>query len=360
MPTGADRILGNLPPTFAPLPRPTVLAGLADAFGGELLGAENSLAAVMFAHWVDYADANVTALTDLPSIASLYGLAPRDDETIEGFRVHLKRYIKTFLDGTATVRGISRIVAEALGLLIADGDTQLDTWWNRSPSSLLATVEVAGDDAAALLFGTPSVSVRGMPARAAEFAGTVDLSQPIDLRGRSLLNLAVDHGAAATFDLAAYLGDPAAADIGAVVAALGAAPGVVAEARAGRLAIRSATAGSTSFLELGDIAGDATLAILGIAAREYTGSAASNARIIGAVDLPARFDLTTQRYLRLTIDGTKSYEIDCAAANAATTTPQQVVDAIAAEAGAGVASLQANRLVVASPTRGSPARLRCA
>ncbi|SEE85035.1 hypothetical protein SAMN05444161_7440 [Rhizobiales bacterium GAS191] len=352
MPTDADRILGNLPPTFAPLPRPTALSGLADAFGGELLGAENTLAAVMFAHWVDYADTNVTTLTDLPSIASLYGLAPRDDETTEGFRAHLKRYIRTFLDGTVTVRGISRIVAEALELLIADDYTQLDTWWSR-PGSLLTTVEAAGDDAAALLFGTPSVSVRGMPARAAEFAGTVDLSQPIDLRGRSLLRFSVDGGAATSFDLAAHLGNlTAAADIGAIVTALATAPGIVAEARAGRLAIRSATTGSTSALELGDIAGDASAAILGIAPQEYAGAAASNARILGAVDLPASLDLTTQRYLRLTLDGTKSFEIDCAAANAAATTPQQVVDAITAEAGAGVASLQANRLVAASPTPG--------
>jgi hypothetical protein len=352
MPTGADRILANLPPTFAPLPRPTALSGLADAFGGELLGAENTLAAVMFAHWVDYADTNATALTDLPSIASLYGLAPRDDETIEGFRAHLKRYIGTFLDGTVTVRGISRIVAEALELLIADDYTQLDTWWNRRPSSLLTTVESAADDAAALLFGTPSVSVRGLPARAAEFAGTVDLSQPIDLRGRSLLQLSVDGGATTTFDLAAHLGNPAAADIGAIVIALAAAAGIVAERRDTRLAIRSATVGSTSILELGDIAGNASAAILGIAPHEYAGTVASAARIVGAVDLPAALDLITQRYLRLTIDAARSYEIDCAAANAATTTPQQVVDAITAEAGAGVASLQANRLVVASPTLG--------
>ncbi|SED64844.1 hypothetical protein SAMN05519104_4002 [Rhizobiales bacterium GAS188] len=351
MPTDADRILGNLPPTFAPLPRPTAISGLADAFGGELLGAENTLAAVMFAHWVDYADTNVTTLTDLPSIASLYGLAPRDDETIEGFRAHLKRYIRTFLDGTVTVRGISRIVAEALELLIADDYTQLDTWWSR-PGSLLTTVEAAGDDAAALLFGAASLSVRGMPARAAEFAGTVDLSQPIDLRGRSLLRLSVDGGAATSFDLAAHLGNLAAADIGAIVTALATAPGIVAEARAGRLAIRSATTGSTSALELGDIAADASAAILGVAPYEYAGTAASNARIVGAVDLPASLDLTTQRYLRLTIDGARSYEINCAAANAAATTPQQVVDAITAEAGTGVASLQANRLVVASPTLG--------
>ena len=70
MTTSADRILANLPPTFAPLPRPTAISTLADAFGGQLLQAENSLAAVMFAHWVDYADAGADTLTDLAAIAA--------------------------------------------------------------------------------------------------------------------------------------------------------------------------------------------------------------------------------------------------------------------------------------------------
>ena len=73
MTTNADRILANLPPTFAPLPRPTAISALADAFGGELLQAENTLAAVMFAHWVDYADANGDVLADLPRSRSYTG-----------------------------------------------------------------------------------------------------------------------------------------------------------------------------------------------------------------------------------------------------------------------------------------------
>jgi hypothetical protein len=352
MATAADRILANLPPTFAPLPRPTAISAVADAFGGELSQAENALAAVMFAHWVDYADTNVDVPTDLPLIAALYGLAPRDDETIEEFRAHLKRYIRTFIEGTVTVRGICRIVAEALGLIIADESPQLDTWWNRGPDAELISVKAAGDDAAAALFGTAAVAVRGTAARAATFPGTVDLSNPIDLRGRSQLRLAINGGAAATFDLAAQLNDPGAATIDQIVAALGTIPGVVAAGQDGRLILRSATAGAASTLELGDLAGDAVPAILGIAAHEFSGTVASQARIAGTVDLPAVLDLTRLRYLRLTIDGKASYEIDCAASNPAATSPAQIVAAIAAEAGAGVASLDGSRLVLASPTPG--------
>ena len=233
MATAADRILANLPPTFAPLPRPTAISAIADAFGGELSQAENALAALMFSHWVDFADTNANIPADLSSIASLYGLAPRDDETIEEFRAHLKRYVRTFIEGTVTVRGVCRIVAEALGLVIADEYAQIDTWWNR-PSGSLTSVDPAGDDAATLLFGVPAVDVRGVAAGPAMFIGTVDFSAPVDLRGRSLLRLAVDGATAATFDLASRIGDPGAASLNQIVTALEAIPGVVAASQEGR------------------------------------------------------------------------------------------------------------------------------
>src|SRR4029453_16335577 len=125
MPTKTDRILSYLPRTFQTSPRPRVLYPLVDAFGNELLQAENSLAAVMLAHWVDFADKNVEEINDLARIASLYGLAPRCAdgeilESVEEFRDHLKRYIRTFLEGTVTVQGILRVTAEALFVRIAD------------------------------------------------------------------------------------------------------------------------------------------------------------------------------------------------------------------------------------------------
>src|SRR5215468_5926361 len=124
MPTKTDRILSYLPRTFQTSPRPPVLYSLVDAFGNELLLGENSLAAVMLAHWVDFADTNAAEINDLEKLASLYGLAPRRDddekilETVEEFREHLKHYVRTFLEGTTTVQGILRISAEALALHI--------------------------------------------------------------------------------------------------------------------------------------------------------------------------------------------------------------------------------------------------
>src|SRR5262249_10874123 len=159
------------PPVFAPLPKPTALYSLADAFGNELLGAENALAAMMFAHWVDYADIHADQIDDLARIASLYGLSPRDDESVEGFRAHLKHYVRTFLDGTVTVQGIVRIAADALALPVADEYEQIDTWWRRSDPLLVTTIPV-GDDAATVLFGVSANSVRGLDAQSATLLGS--------------------------------------------------------------------------------------------------------------------------------------------------------------------------------------------
>jgi hypothetical protein len=348
MPADGDGILANLPPTFAGLPRPSALASFADAFGGELRDAENSLAAVMFAHWVDFADLNADTLADLQSIAALYGLAPRDDESVEGFRAHLKRYVRTFIDGTTTVRGIFRITAEALGLVIADD--QLDTWWDRASGPLLRTTEAAADDAATLLFGTASAMVRGTAAQPAGFLGAADLSRPLDLRGRSLLSVAVNGAAAVTTDLAASL-DPAAADLGALVAAIGGIAGIAAEARGGRLFIHTRSSGQTSTLTLGDITGDAVPALLGIPPHDYAGRDATRARIVGTIDLPSTFDLSVRRFLRLSVDGI-THEVDCAGGTAAATSLADVVAAINTQAGAGIADTDGTRLALMSATPG--------
>ena len=66
MATKTDRILGYLPSTFVAQPRPNALYSVTDAFGGELQGAENGLAAVMQAHWVDHADRFEQLLGDSP------------------------------------------------------------------------------------------------------------------------------------------------------------------------------------------------------------------------------------------------------------------------------------------------------
>ncbi len=164
MPTKTDRILSYLPQTFKTSPRPVsgyypdtqrpaVLYPVADAFGNELLLGENCLAAIMLAHWVDFADKNALQINDLGKMAALYGLVPWLDESgnslesVEEFRDHLKRYVRTFIEGTVTVQGILRITAEALALRINDAPEQMDSWWVRGENSVVTTVEPLGHDA---------------------------------------------------------------------------------------------------------------------------------------------------------------------------------------------------------------------
>ncbi len=371
MPTKTDRILSYLPGTFRALPRPTALYSVVDAFGSELLQAENSLAELMMAHWVDHADRGAEFIQDLACIAALYGLAPRGatpaapsldrptcpplaaDESVEEFREHLKRYVRTFLDGTVTVQGVLRIVAEALSLHIADAYAEMDSWWTRSDDALV-TVEPRGDDAAKLLFGSETLTASGQSAQPARVIGTVDLSGRVDVRGASLLRLKVDAGASIDVDLAPRVANPAAARLGEIVTAINAALGrPVAQAEGGALALSSPTIGPSSRLEVQDTEGDAAPRLMGLMPRLYRGADAVAAQVTGTVDWGGGVNLSDARYLRLLVDGIHLAEVDCAGADPSATTLGEITNAINAALGVDVASHNGRYLTLASPTIGS-------
>ena len=354
MPTKTDRILSYLPGTFRALPRPTALYSVVDAFGNELLQGENTLVAVMRSHWVDSADKNEEIIDDLKQIASMYGLAPRDDEDVEGFRAHLKRYVRTFLDGTPTVQGILQLTAEALNLIIADSYDQMDTWWTR-PDDALNTVVARGDDAINLLFAPTSLAAQGSAAKPAQIFGSADLSGPIDLRPAAKLSLKIDGGAPVVLDLVSLLPHPEAASLGDIVEAINTKLGaqVAAQGQGGkRLTLSSPTTGPTSKLSLQDVSGDAAPALLGLAPRTYTGADGVSAQVVGTVDLNPAVDLTNRRYLRLQVDGAHLAEIDCAGANPAATSPAEIVAAINGAVGINAASQDGHFLTLTSPTTG--------
>jgi hypothetical protein len=79
VPTKTERILGYLPLTFQASAGRSALRAVAGSFGNELQSAENSLAGLMRAHWVDHADKGAETIDDLARLAALYGLAPRED-----------------------------------------------------------------------------------------------------------------------------------------------------------------------------------------------------------------------------------------------------------------------------------------
>ena len=352
MPTKTDRILSYLPSTFKALPRPSALYALVDAFGNELQWAENSLAAIMSAHWVDHADRGAETIDDLARLAALYGLSPRADEGIEEFREHLKHYIRTRREGTVTVQGILRVTAEALALRIADDHEQLDTWWKR-PTDALITTQPSGDDANALVLGVDTVTVTGSPPLAARITGSIDLGGGVDLRSTPTLRLKIDGGAATDIDVTALAADPATVGLDELVAAINDGAGVtVAHQDGPYLILESPTTGPASRIEVEDIGDDAAEAILGLAPRHYDGGDASAAGVIGSVDLSDDIDLSGERYLRLVIDGSQLAEIDCAGADPARTTLDEIRDNIDGGLGMAVASHDGNRLTLTSPTTG--------
>ena len=371
MPTKTDRILSYLPHTFRALPPPTALYSVVDALGNELLHAENSLAAVMLAHWVDHADKGADLIEDLACIAALYGLSPRgnpepasgqmtcpswiSDETVEEFRQRLKRHVRTFIEGTTTVQGVLRVTAEALGLEIADAYADMDTWWTR-PGDVLVTVDPAGEDAAELLFGTQPAAVSGRPPRPARVVGTTDLSAPVDLSLSPHLRLSFDGSAPAEVDLRNHVPNPAAATLEQIVAAINGVIGrTVAGQEATHLTLASSTDGPDSRLEIADIPGDAAPSLLGLLPYTYRGADATAAQVVGQRDLAGGVDLRDVRYLRLVFDGTHRAEVDCAAtaAHPEHTTLDEIVAAINAAFGAAVAAHDSHRLTLTSTTQGA-------
>lgn len=351
MPTKTDRILSYLPGTFKALPRPTALYSLVDAFGSELQAAENSLAAIMSAHWVDHADRGAETIDDLARLAALYGLAPRADESVEEFREHLKRYIRTFLEGTVTVQGLLRITAEALALRIDDDYEDIDTWWNRS-TDLLVTQQPRGDDAAGRVLGFTATNVQGAPELAATVIGTIDLSGGVDLRHAATLRLGIDSATPVDIHLTGAVADPAAVSVDELVSAINDAM-AVADHDKRYLMLRSPSTGPASQIQLQDVTADAAPAILGLAPCQYLGSDASPAVVTGTVDLASGVDLSKARFLRLVIDATTVAEIDCAGADPAATTLDEIRDAINLAFGMTVASHDGTFLTLISPTIGT-------
>ncbi|MDO3379159.1 hypothetical protein [Geoalkalibacter halelectricus] len=357
MPTKTERILSYLPRTFRALPRPSVLHSLVDAFGAELLKGENSLAAVMLSHWVDHADRGAELIDDLARIGALYGLAPRPDESVEEFRTHLKRYIRTFLEGTVTVQGALRITAETLALHIADDYARMDCWWNR-PTEILTTRRELGADAARLVLGlTEAVAEGGAPAMA-EVRSHADLSAGVDLRGAGHLHLAVDGAPAVSVDLTASAGDPAAVHLDELRDAINADLGLSLADHDGRhLRLTSPTLGAAGRLEILDGPADAAPLLFDLPPRRYLGSDAAPARLSSRESHAGPIDLSRERYLRLFIDGAHLAEIDCAGADPAATSLDEVRDNINAAFGFALASHEESRLILTSPTLGLGSRI---
>jgi hypothetical protein len=351
MATKTDRILSYLPGTFRSDSRDSALFAVVDAFGNELLSAENSLAAIMSAHWVDHADRGAELIDDLIRIGALYGLAPRDDESVEEFREHLKRYVRTFLEGTVTVQGILRVTAEALGIRIADANTELDSWWNSSRNELI-TIVPRGDDAAEIILGIKAMTVRGNPATSAQVIGTVDLLSGVDVRDAHILSIKVDNHDPVDIDLQEGIENPSSATLEEIINTINKKIENVAHKDGQYLKLVSPTSGPSSRLEIKDVDKDVAYHILGLPPRKYQENEAKAAHVTATVDLSTGVNLSEERYIRLSIDKNFLVEIDCAGVNPSQTTLNEIRDAINSALGFDMSSHNGQSLILTSPTVG--------
>lgn len=361
MPTKTERILSYLPPTFRPAQQLSALEAVADAFGTELLLAENSLVNVMRAHWVDHADRGAEVIDDLARIAALYGLAPRPDESVEEFREHLKRYIRTFLEGTVTVQGTLRVTAEALGLRIADAYEDLDTWWTRGADGdtlqhqRFTTRATVLDEATQAIFGFISQTARGTPATSARIVGTADLSRGVDLREAGYLRLVIDDQPAVEIYCAGQR--PRATLLEEIVAAINRTLTIVlgleniASSDQGRyLVLTSHNLGIDSRLEIAShqVSLDALDTLLGIEPGTFS------TPVVGLRDLSSGVDLESARFLRLAVNGRPQIDVDCAAQvqnsdELRSASLQQIVAAINEQLGEEIASDDGAYLTLQAP-----------
>lgn len=359
MPDKTARILGYLSRLFQAGPRrSSPLYHVVDAFGSQLQQAENYLAAIMRSHWVGHADKGESEIDDLAKIAALYGLAPREDETIEEFREHLLRYVHTFLDGTVTVQGALRVVAEALGLHIEDDYADVDTWWTRADPDLV-TVEPIGKDATEVVFGFRSKEAKGVPARAASVRSPRPHLGGIDLGSASRLSLIVDDGNPLELDLrdALEAGFPTMQGIplANIVAAInGLAHLDLARDEDGTLVLTSPTIGASSRLELLDVEQDAALPLLSVLPRRYVRGGVARPAEVSSVDLSAGVLLGGKRFLRIVVDGTHLAEVDLDGV----TTAEMMRDRINAAfalllGGQPLASVENHRVKLTSPSSGN-------
>ena len=362
MATKTERIMSYLPATFKAAQTHSPLKAVVDTFGTELLNAENSLAALMRAHWVDHADKGAAKIDDLSQLAALYGLAPRLDEDVEEFREHLKQYVKTLLEGTVTVQGLLRIAANNLGLTIADNYADMDVWWTRENDQLIL-LQHCGNDAAAKLFNKNQLESVGQSASAAQVKGTISLSDPVDLTSDGAfairtLRIKINNKAKVTIDLIAAANDPTAITANEVIEAINTEfSAKLAALENGKLILTALTLGATSKITVEEHPNDAAPLLLGLLSHVARGQAVSHARITSNIDLAGSNDLSNERYLRIRVDGTQLAEIDCAGADPAATTLGEIRDAINAGFSSPIASHDGQFLTLQSSVSGSGSSL---
>ena len=235
------------------------------------------------------------------------------------------------------------------------------------PTGTFTMGQAETGDAALLLLGLKPRQVRGRDAQRAILRGVRDLADGVRLAARPLLRLGVNHHPVRTLDLSAWAasGPMTAPEIANALNTLN--PEILAQAEDDRLVLSSITEGGASQIEITPVAEtitrrfvsrvpireDAAMAVLGVLSARAEPVAAQAARIDGTANLTRGVDLSRNRHLRAAIDGAAPIEIDAAGPRPRNTTSDEVLAALNAGLGAGIASLSSGgTLSLTSPTVG--------
>ncbi|MCB0143492.1 MAG: hypothetical protein KDE50_26595, partial [Caldilineaceae bacterium] len=233
-------------------------------------------------------------------------------------------------------------------------------------------------DATELLLGIGPRRFEGRLAGHARIVGETDLAKGVDVRAQHLLQLAIDDAAPITIDLRAAAPKNAhAMSADQVVDAINnvLTPDIAAT-DGERLILTSPMAGSASSLRIlpvesvqrrrfvtrAIITDEATAKVFGAYQVEACGRDATNARLVGQPNLSRGVDLSSNRFLRLALDGDDFVEIDCAGTRPRATLIQEVVDKINAHFAIAprLASHNGKQLILSSNKLGSQSRIEIA
>ncbi|HWQ15750.1 MAG TPA: hypothetical protein VNL77_23315, partial [Roseiflexaceae bacterium] len=280
-----------------------------------------------------------------------------DRDPREIFVANPARPMVTTLDHlVATINGEAGFGAPVAS--VRDGRLEL-TSVVEGPSGRVALGVSSASDAGELLFGLPPGSAaRGRAAERVVFVGMGDLARGLDIRETFRLRLGVDERPVVAVDLREGLaeGAPPILSPAQVAIALNRALGGSYASHDGRrIIITSQREGSASRVAI-ELAGenDATAAVFGLTeARSYQGQDATQARLVGAVNLAGGVQLGVRRHLSLEIDGQLIADIDCAGKDTGPTTLADLKQRIDAAAGRPVTGELDGKLVILSPTRGA-------
>ncbi len=269
----------------------------------------------------------------------------------------------------------------ALGeqLAFQDGHVVTLRSHNSGPSGEIAFLSAGAGDAAATIFGVVPRRFAGAAPARAHLTGTPDLSAKIDVGTARLLRIAFDGAPPRTVDLRAAVpfdqnAKSRLATPEQIADAIDAAFGTtVATTDGSRITLTSPTLGGPSrvavlpieeprerrFVSRAFITDDAASKLFGMPRALAAGTAPSGARVSGTKDLSRGVDLSAARALRVAVDGGPFVDVDCAARSARprAAVVSEIVDAIGAVLGAGIASSDGRTLTLTSPTTGAASAL---